>query len=511
MYSVVDERGAAYFAGGLAYATGEPVVISCTGATASRDYLPGLTEAFYRKLPVIALTSQHHSPTHQDLVPQMTDRRVSQNDVKLFSADLPLIHGKVGVKACVQLVNEALHIATSKGGGPVHINLPVGDAYGFTTEQLPDVRRIEVHDAEHFPAQMLSKKLQGKKVAIFIGSHRQFSPELEEAMDQFVENYDAAVFYDHTSSYHGKHGIMTSVAGDLLELSNLPDVVIDMGSICGDYRAKRIYTGRPTWRISEDGVFHNRKSAEKLMRVFDCSELLFFKKMSKYSAENNYYTTLMAELPAIKIPEMPLSNTYISSKLSKLVPENSFIHMAILNSLRNMNFFEVGKTITTSSNVGGFGIDGALSTTVGQSVADRSRLAFCLIGDLAFFYDMNAIGIREIGNNFRVLLVNNGRGVEFRLNWNIEKQWGAESDELIAAANHFGSAKGWVESMGFHYMTASSKEEFDEKMIEFCNEDVNHFGKPVVFEVFTEVDDEKAAVRALRMANKPSQQPEDGE
>ena len=54
VYSCVDERSAAYMACGMAATTGEPVALSCTGATASRNYLPGLTEAYYRKLPVIA-------------------------------------------------------------------------------------------------------------------------------------------------------------------------------------------------------------------------------------------------------------------------------------------------------------------------------------------------------------------------------------------------------------------------------------------------------------------------
>lgn len=36
MYSSVDERSAAYMACGLAAESGEPVVLSCTGATASR-------------------------------------------------------------------------------------------------------------------------------------------------------------------------------------------------------------------------------------------------------------------------------------------------------------------------------------------------------------------------------------------------------------------------------------------------------------------------------------------
>ena len=57
IWSSVDERSAAYLACGMASETGEPVVLSCTGATASRNYMPGLTEAYYRKLPVLAITS----------------------------------------------------------------------------------------------------------------------------------------------------------------------------------------------------------------------------------------------------------------------------------------------------------------------------------------------------------------------------------------------------------------------------------------------------------------------
>lgn len=57
IYSSVDERSAAYLACGMAAESGEPVAITCTGATASRNYLSGLTEAYYRKLPVIAITS----------------------------------------------------------------------------------------------------------------------------------------------------------------------------------------------------------------------------------------------------------------------------------------------------------------------------------------------------------------------------------------------------------------------------------------------------------------------
>ena len=60
MYSSVDERSAAYLACGLACESGEPVVLTCTEATASRNYMSGLTEAYYRKLPILAITSAFH-------------------------------------------------------------------------------------------------------------------------------------------------------------------------------------------------------------------------------------------------------------------------------------------------------------------------------------------------------------------------------------------------------------------------------------------------------------------
>lgn len=53
--SAADERSAAYMACGLSASTGSPVVITCTEATASRNYLPALTEAYYRNCQYLLL------------------------------------------------------------------------------------------------------------------------------------------------------------------------------------------------------------------------------------------------------------------------------------------------------------------------------------------------------------------------------------------------------------------------------------------------------------------------
>ena len=502
-YSAVDERGAAYLAGGLAFASGEPVALSCTGATASRDYVPGLTEAYYRGLPVIAITSQHHSPCYSDLMPQMTDRTVSQNDIKRFAAVLPLIKDAEDWRTCVQLVNEALYTATRRDAGPVHINLPVGNLYSFTTETLPDVQKIDVYDAEDLPKDALIHALAGKRVALFIGAHKPFDAETKAAIEAFAERFDAPVFCDHTANYTGKNRVMSAVAGDFHTLKTKPELLIDLGSVSGDYSAGPIFKGARVWRISEDRKFHNRHGAEVVEKLFFCSEQRFFTALSDAQGDTKYYGTVKREVPETKVPMMPLSNLYVASKLSKRLPKNSFLHLGILNSLRSMNYFALDPSVTVSSNVGGFGIDGAVSTAFGQSLADENRLSFALIGDLAFFYDMNALGNRHIGNNLRILLINNARGVEFRLNTSLEKLWGAETDDLIAAHGHFGSAKAWAESMGFAYLTASDKEAFDAQIGAFCDADPEKFGKPVVFEVFIDAEDEKEALSNLRAYNRP--------
>lgn len=59
-YSIVDERSAVYFAIGLYLQTGTPVAMICTSAQATRNYIPGLTEAFYKKVPILAITMEKH-------------------------------------------------------------------------------------------------------------------------------------------------------------------------------------------------------------------------------------------------------------------------------------------------------------------------------------------------------------------------------------------------------------------------------------------------------------------
>lgn len=497
VYSSVDERSSAYIACGLAEESGEAVVISCTGATASRNYLPGLTEAFYRKLPVLAITSSQPIARVGHHVAQVIDRSTYANDVVKRSFQLPIVTSSEYFWECEVKVNQAIIELFRRGGGPVHLNLPtVYDPY-FDVKKLPRVRAIKRYGRDS-----VLPELKGK-VAVFIGAHKRWKQEEEKALEQFCENYGAAVFCDHTSGFKGKNRLQFSLAAgqECFNASKFrPDVAIHIGEVSGDYHTLRVIGGE-VWRVSEDGEI--RDTFRRMRCLFDMPEHFFFKEYSKQVAEkSDYYEKCRDHLTNVKskVVDLPFSNIWVAKNLANNVPHNSVVHLGILNSLRSWNFFELPYEVSSSSNTGGFGIDGVLSTLLGASLVNKEKIYYCVIGDLAFFYDMNALGNRHVSNNLRVLLVNNGKGTEFTNHGHHASRFGKEADEFIAATGHFGEqsksiVRNYAENLGFDYMSASDKKEFYEIMQKFV--DPSQSNRPMLFEVFTKSQDESDALKAM--------------
>ena len=175
------------------------------------------------------------------------------------------------------------------------------------------------------------------------------------------------------------------------------------------------------------------------------------------------------------------------------MPKGSAVHLGIVSTFFAWNRLQNDSSLDFSCNQGGFGIDGNLSTLLGQSLVNPNRLYYCCLGDLAFFYDMNVLGNRHFGNNVRILLVNNGRGVLFRKPGNMGSMFGDEADDYISAAGHFGNmspslVRDYATNLGFQYMSASNKDEFVKNASAFLNPVISE--KPMVFEVFTTVEEE---------------------
>jgi 2-succinyl-5-enolpyruvyl-6-hydroxy-3-cyclohexene-1-carboxylate synthase len=500
VYSSVDERSAAYMACGLSSESGEPVVISCTGATASRNYLPGLTEAFYRKLPILSVTSTNQISKVGHNVPQVIDRSQLPFDTCKHSVLLPLVYNDEEFWDCEIKVNRAILELQRNGGGPVHINLPT-DYDTFDTKELPSVNKIVRYTyGDDLP------KLPSGSVAIFIGSHCKISTELSEAIDMFCSKNNAVVFCDHTSGYNGSYKIMSSLLGGQIESLknfNSPDLTIHIGEVSGDYYTSSLIKG-DVWRVSSDGEI--RDTFKKLKNVFELEEVEFFKwyLMNSKDVVNTYFKDCSSRLEELKlnIQEIPFSNIWAASQMAQLIPQNSTVHFAILNSLRSWNFFSLPDSVVSASNVGGFGIDGCISSLLGASLHNQNKLYYLITGDLAFFYDMNSIGNRHIGNNIRILLINNGLGTEFKQFNHRAASFKEAGNDFVAASGHFGNksrdlVKNYSKSLGFDYLTASSKAEFMQVYRTFLSPEI---GTSMIFEMFTgDVEESKALQSCLTL------------
>lgn len=509
IYSSVDERSAAYLACGLAAESGEPVALSCTGATASRNYVPGLTEAFYRKLPVLAITSTQHTGRIGQMVPQVIDRSVQMNDLVKLSVQLPTVHDADDEWACEVAVNKALLELRRRGGGPVHINLTTTYSRDFSVKELPAVRIINrICHNDVLP------ELKRGRVGIFVGAHVKWDEELLKLVDDFCKTYDGVVFCDQTSNYRGKYRVLPAIVC-MQSRYDSPcrklDVLIHIGEISGAYMG---FWANQVWRVSPDGnicdAFH------KLRYVFEMEEKEFFRRYTAETESQNAYldSTFIKEWHnecsklSNKVPELPFSNIWIAQQTASKLPEGCALHLGILNSLRSWNFFETPDTVTGYSNTGGFGIDGGVSSLIGASLANRTKLYFGIIGDLAFFYDMNVIGNHHVGNNVRIMLVNNGRGTEFRNYNHPAARFGDDADPYMAAAGHFGNkshqlVKHYAEDLGYEYMSASSKEEYLTHVGRFLTPELTD--KPMLFEIFTDSADES---KALELMNHLEMSPE---
>lgn len=501
MYSAVDERSAAYMACGLSAESGEAVVICCTGATASRNYLSGLTEAYYRKLPILAITATQGISKVGHHIAQVIDRSALPKDVVRHSVTLPLVKDDGDLWDCEVKVNRAILELSRHGGGPVHINSPTTYSRSFETMVLPKPRMINrITEAGEFPS------LPSGKVAVFIGAHKVMSKEETEIIDRFCATNNAVALCDHTSSYKGKYRVLFSIAScqNMLDKTAVrPDILIHIGEISGDYYNLQL-SGKQVWRVSEDGEI--RDTFGVLRYIFEMPEQVFF---GHYAQEGKMNTTEyfdlckgMVERLRREVPNLPLplSNIWLASKTAHLLPENSTIHFGILNSLRSWNFFEIPNSVSSASNVGGFGIDGGMSSLFGASLADTDKLCFGILGDLAFFYDLNVLGNRSVGRNLRILLVNNGNGTEFRHPGNPGSVFGGQTQKYISAGGHFGNqsrslVKNYAEALGFEYLCAANKEEFIQVCERFLMPGVTD--RPMVFEVFTNSADESEALTRI--------------
>lgn len=491
LYSVVDERSAAFFALGLIQETGEPVAVACSSGTACMNYGSAIAEAYYQHLPLLVLSSDRLPHFLDQGEEQMYNQLEPFKTITKFSAQLPYINNDLDKWQCNRLINEGLLALTVQGRGPVHLNFPMLTIYGdgFNITELPKARKINFHSfrgKDDFST--FANRIKNKSVMVIWGQSVTCTEKLINGMNNFLTKTDSVLLSDYMANcrvreaYKNSLSIFHALKSEEIP-SVVPDIIITLGGnqIYNGELKTFLTKGNPEhWNVGPTGdvcdPFHT------LTDIFQMDEDLFFESLADFcdKPDSKDYSDFWEQFRNLPEPSTEEYNEFQAiGWLIHSLPENADLQLANSNTIRMAQFFNIPEDIRVNCNRGVNGIDGSMSTAIGfASVSEKP--VFYITGELSFFYDMNSLWIKHMSHKLRILLLNNDGGAFM---YNQKRIVDGHKSITLAAGNPI-NAKGWAETTGFRYISAKDSDSLKEGIVELT--DMNQ-DCPVILEVFTDL------------------------
>ena len=496
-YPVTDERSAGFYALGMMQALDEPVVVCVTSGTALLNLAPAVAEAWYQHQPLIVVSADRPEAWIDQLDGQTLPQPGALGRFVRRAVSLP----ETDAWHSNRLINEVLLATIADDARPVHINVPITEPlFTFDVPQLPAVRQIRrtspTRDYDCLCPEFVDGLLAARRPMIVFG---QTNPHDFEGIDvEFLFSH-VIVLHESLSPFpHVSHFDEVLYHGQM----EPPDFIIHVGDTVVSKRLRhflRSAVDAQTWRISQSGdvedTFQNLRGIivgdpesvlQSLSHKISHRKLLstnyrrqWLAALTQASQRAADYQPAYSQMAAVKYFEEKLSSPFGGE------PEGGF-HYANSSAIRLANIYAAHHVWC---NRGVNGIEGSLSTAAGFSCVTDERV-FCVIGDLSFFYDQNALWNQNLRGNLRILLLNNGRGGIFNLLHGLEQS--PARDSLVAAA-HKTSAEGICRQNDVVYLKAENMEQLQPAIDTLFNIETT---RPVLLEVTTDAADDERAFKA---------------
>ena len=463
-YPVTDERSAGFYALGMSQALKAPVVVCVTSGTAVLNLAPAVAEAYYQHIPLVVISADRP----QAWIDQLDGQTLPQPDALgrfvRKAVSLPEPHNEEEHWYCNRLVNEALLVRHA----PVHINVPISEPlFDYSVAQLPAERKIELLPADIANTTLTHvcrMFLQAKRPMLIAG--QPMNPHLDEAVCLVVDNEDY-----------------------------VPDFVLYTGGSIVSKRVKLfLRKAKETWAVNETGevndTFMNLTHviqgdgamvADMIRFNLEQQPHPFVEKwqqlLDKVQQSVAAYEPAYSQMAAVKFFERRQESGDRSQKFC--------FHYANSSAIRLANIYAQHPVYC---NRGVNGIEGSLSTAAGFSCVTDENV-FCVIGDLSFFYDQNALWNRNLRGNLRILLLNNGRGGIFNLLKGLEE---SPARDRFVAAEHHTSAEGICQQNNITYLKAENMDEMQQGIDTLLYIESE---RPVLLEVFTDPAEDERVFR----------------
>ena len=441
-YSIVDERSSAFFALGLAKKTKSPVAIVTTSGTAVAELYPAIIEAFYQRVPLIVCTADRPRKLRGSGANQtINQHNIYKNHIRLFSdVGLPDVKNLAHIR---NLAEEAVRISFFENKGPVHLNFQFEKPFepNSYTDSIENsmLEKIYSHSAfelrETFTKKInfakLADKLLGKRGLILIGFNN-YGDGFGKQVICFSEKFGFPVYADGSSSIrfgnHKKENIIENFTA-LIRTADFqskydPEVIIQFGSaptanvlleffknskaekiLCNEYGDLNdpSLTAKTIIRMNPENF------CEAIINAFPAQKKTSTEWLDDWRAMNMIAEVLKSEI--IEETSFPFEGR-ITKEVIMALPEKSNLFVSNSLPIRDMDFFASvsNKRLNVFTNRGASGIDGINSTALGIAKTTTAP-TFLIVGDLAFFHDMNGLhNAVKYKIPLTVILINNSGG-----------------------------------------------------------------------------------------------------
>ncbi|WP_341225150.1 2-succinyl-5-enolpyruvyl-6-hydroxy-3-cyclohexene-1-carboxylic-acid synthase [uncultured Arcticibacterium sp.] len=501
-FSISDERSAGYIALGMALQTGKTSVIICTSGTAALNFAPAVAEAYFQEIPLLVLTA--------DRPPEWVHQYDGQT---IFQENLYGKHVKNAfswspnqtiedIEEAAKISNDALNSCQNQPFGPVHINIPIREPfYPETVNEIHEEWVIKEHKETTQTVDIASFRsvLEKSKKRLLVIGQQHDEYVTAEAKD-FAEKFGFVLVADNIANTNGAIQNHDQFLRNAHKEILIPDLLIstDMSVISKSLKLMlRNGDIKEHWHIQKNPAFID--PFRSLTQKVEVEPQYFFKQVSESSASEinvNYQEAWeslekrSSEAIDTYFAKPVFSEFHILKVILQQMPAHSIIHSGNSMSIRYLNALQAytDQSLRVYCNRGTSGIDGSLSTAVGQALA-TNKTVYCILGDLSFQYDKNALWNRYLPDNLKVIILNNAGGIIFNMIDGPKKQ---DAFQDFFRTEQPNKADLIAQEYGLAYLSIKEESQIESRISEFFQ-----MKEKCILEIFTDYDNNVTAFKAF--------------
>jgi 2-succinyl-5-enolpyruvyl-6-hydroxy-3-cyclohexene-1-carboxylate synthase len=433
-WTLVDERSAAFFALGLARYNQTPVAVIATSGSAPAHWYPAVIEANHSGVPLILLSADRPPELQNCGANQTIDQtHLFNHQVRLFLDPGPATATPDGLKQIREVGVEAAHQALGQNPGPVHINLPFREP--LIPETVPEPNYRDQYTPAPVQRQQMDTEQIGRITEIISKGNGLIicgpsAPEegFAQAVAELGRRLHLPILADPLSNLRfGAHGHVnifchydSFLRHQNFTARNKPTWVIRFGAMpVSKVLMQYLQQSTPATilcapRGDWPDPLHQTGEMVRTNPVEFCNQLMESDLQpiaDSWLAQFHREEQSTGSIHLANDLDHPCEDLIIK-QLIHAIQDNSILFSGNSLPIRHLDSWSgsATKNIRIVANRGASGIDGNISTMLGLGATANQQL-FGLLGDLAFYHDMNGLLSARDMDAVIVLLNNGGGGI----------------------------------------------------------------------------------------------------